>query len=235
LKDSFKTLNSFIDDMVNEAETSCEAFSQFIKTREEELDIPFLKTEIPMAVEQTITGIKRVSNIIIAMKDFAHPGSKEISYSDINRGIEVTTTICRNEWKYAADLELKLDQNLPLINCVLDEINQVILNMVINSAHAIQDVIDKESNGKGKITIETRTNGTYAEILISDTGGGISTNNMAKIFDPFFTTKKVGKGTGQGLSIAHDIIVNKHKGKINVDSITGKGTTFTIKLPYSEN
>ncbi len=130
---------------------------------------------------------------------------------------------------------LDLEQDLPLVNCVIDEINQVVLNMIVNSAQAIGhtrgDLGIDGGPGKGRITIKTRNSGNVVQIVIGDTGIGIPQLIMHSIFDPFFTTKEVGKGTGQGLAIAHDIIVNKHGGSIQVESEVGVGTTFTIQLP----
>ena len=127
--------------------------------------------------------------------------------------------------------QLELDPNLPLINCSIDEINQVILNLIVNSAQAIEEVIGRDPSQKGMIKIETINKEDSIEIKISDTGIGISKDKISRIFEPFFTTKEVGKGTGQGLTIAHDIIVNKHHGEITVSSMPGKGATFKVILP----
>lgn len=203
---------------------------QYIK---EELDYDFLMEEIPLAIDNNQTGISQINKIILSLKDFSHPSSKEKSLNNINHGIEVTTVISKNQWKYVADLDTELQEDLPNVPCIIDEINQVLLNMIINAAHAIQDKIGKEPTEKGKITIKTQANGSFVEIFIIDTGQGIEPENISKIFDPFFTTKEVGRGTGQGLALAHDIIVNKHGGIISVDSTPGVGTTFIIRLPIS--
>jgi signal transduction histidine kinase len=167
------------------------------------------------------------------MKEFSHPGSEEKTPTDINKAIENTITVARNEWKYVADLELQLDPSLNLVPCLPGEFNQIILNIVINAAHAIADVVGDGSNGKGLITITTKADDDSAEIRISDTGSGIPESARPKIFDPFFTTKEVGKGTGQGLAISHSVIVEKHGGTISFDTDTGKGTTFIIRLPMN--
>jgi signal transduction histidine kinase len=122
---------------------------------------------------------------------------------------------------------------MPPVPCIAGEFNQVLLNLIMNATHAIADVV-KESGGKGAIRISTRRNGDFAEIRVSDTGGGIPVGIRSKVFDPFFTTKAVGKGTGQGLAIAHSVIVQKHRGTIRFDSETGKGATFVIQLPLEE-
>lgn len=195
------------------------------------LEVDYLLDEIPEAIEQSLDGIERVNKLILAMKDFSHPRIKDRAWADINRGIEGTVTISRNEWKYVADLTTDLDPQLPLVYCVADEINQVILNMIINASHAIKEAIDRGLCARGKITISTRAEGRFIKIVISDTGIGIPRTIIHRIYDPFFTTKEVGKGTGQGLAIAHDIIVNKHNGSIEASSDGKRGTTFTIYLP----
>jgi len=196
----------------------------------EDIDLQFLIEEIPAAVEQTLDGIGKVSKIVKAMKEFSHPGSKDKTMVDLNRAIDNTITICRNEWKYVADVDTEFDASLPLVSCFPDEFNQVILNIIINAAHAIGDIVN-EGVSKGKITIRTKQKGNMAEISISDTGKGIPKSIIKKIFDPFFTTKEVGKGTGQGLAISYDVIVNKHGGTLAVESEPGKGATFIIRLP----
>jgi PAS domain S-box-containing protein len=190
-------------------------------------------SESPGAVQEALDGVERVRKIVLAMREFSHPSEKDKKLSDLNHGIETTVVISRNEWKYSASLETDLDPDLPLINCQIDEINQVILNMIINAVQAIQEKLPPGSEQKGKITITTRKGEKCVIIKITDTGNGIPVEIRQRIFDPFFTTKGIGKGTGQGLSLAHQIIVQKHHGKIDVDSIVGEGTTFTIEIPIS--
>lgn len=194
-------------------------------------DIEYLITEIPNALQQALEGVSRIAKIVQSMKDFAHPGSNEKKATDLNRAIESTITVARNEWKYVADLETEYDEMLPPIPCLVGELNQVILNMIINASHAITDVVGTVGNDKGLIKISTKRQGDWAEIRVSDSGAGIPEPIRKKIFDPFFTTKEVGKGTGQGLAISHNVIVEKHKGTIEVESEVGKGTTFIIRLP----
>ncbi len=187
--------------------------------------------EIPNAIEESLAGVERVRKIVLAMREFSHPSQKEKKLADINHGIETTVTISRNEWKYIAELALELDPNLPLVNCQIDEINQVILNMIVNSSQAIQEVVEQAPEEKGKISIRTIAKNDWISIIVSDTGKGIPDAIKDRVFDPFFTTKGVGKGTGQGLYLAHNIIVNKHNGRISVESEAGKGSTFIIELP----
>jgi len=196
--------------------------------------IQLYNSEVPNAVEEALEGIERVRKIVLAMREFTHPSEKEKKLADINHGIETTIAISRNEWKYVAEMEAHLDQNLPLVNCQIDEINQVILNMIVNAAQAIREKHPSGSEQKEMISISTCQDGQRVRIIIRDSGPGIPLAIRARIFDPFFTTKGIGKGTGQGLSLAHNIIVKKHHGTILVDSEVGKGTTFTIELPLDD-
>ncbi|HXS69221.1 MAG TPA: ATP-binding protein [Candidatus Polarisedimenticolia bacterium] len=194
-----------------------------------ELDYHF--QQIPAAITETLEGVERVSKIVKAMKEFSHPGSREKIAADLNKAVESTVTVARNEWKYVAELELNLDPNLPLVPCFISEFNQAILNLVINASHAISDVIRTKTGSKGKITISTRTDGDHVEVRVADTGTGIPEEHRQKIFEPFFTTKDVGKGTGQGLTAVYSNIVKKHGGTVTFETETGKGTTFILRLP----
>jgi signal transduction histidine kinase len=239
LKDTLANLSKYLFEIQDLINNSTSTISSQFKDKTEQLkaryDIDYLLEELPRSIEQTELGIERVTNLIRAMKDFAHPGVKEKTFSNINQGIVVTTEISKNEWKYIAELELNLSPNMPLVFCLQDELNQVILNMIVNSAHAIEEKNGKGSSAKGKITIETLQEDEFVVIIITDTGMGIKESILSKIFDPFFTTKEVGKGTGQGLAIVHDLIVNKHGGTITVNSVYGTGTKFIIKLPIDIN
>jgi signal transduction histidine kinase len=194
-------------------------------------DLEFITTEMPRAIEQGIEGTRRVASIVHAMKEFSHPDSADKILIDLNKAIESTVTVARNEWKYVADVVTEFDRALPLVVCYPGEINQVILNLIVNAAHAIKDKTN--GAGKGKVTIRTAIHGEFAEIAISDTGSGIPDRIRTRIFEPFFTTKEVGKGTGQGLALAHSVIVKKHLGKIWFETQVGTGTTFFINLPFN--
>ncbi len=177
----------------------------------------YLRDEVPKAIEQLLGGVDQVARIVLAMKEFSHPGPVEKTPVDINRAIESTVLVSRSEWKYLAELTTDFDRDLPPLPCIAGEFNQVILNLLVNAAHAISDVV-KDSGGMGRIHITTRRHGPAVEIRVSDTGCGIPEKNLSKVFDPFFTTKPVGKGTGQGLAIAYGVIVQKHGGAIQVES-----------------
>ena len=194
----------------------------------EATDLEFLRQEMPASIDQSLEGIERISEIVRAIREFSHPDSKEKIAIDINHAITTTLTVANNQIKYVADVETDLDESLPPVSCLPGEFNQVILNLLVNAAHAIEETASEE---KGRITVTTRNLGDWVEIRIGDTGTGIPEAIRKKIFDPFFTTKEPGKGTGQGLAISHTIITKKHRGTINVESEPGKGATFIIRLP----
>ena len=196
----------------------------------EDADFDYLKEEIPRALNQSLEGVDRVAKIVRAMKEFSHP-AREKTATDLNRAIQSTITVASNEWKYVAEVDLDLDANLPSVHCSPAEFNQVVLNIIVNAAHAISDVVGDGGKGKGKIRVKTRADGDWAILEITDSGCGMPPHIQQRIFDPFFTTKEVGKGTGQGLAIAHNVIVDKHGGSIKVNSAPGAGTTFVIRLP----
>ena len=195
--------------------------------------ITYYATEIPKSIQESLDGTERVRKIVLAMREFSHPSIKEKKFFDINHGIQTCIVISNNEWKYFAEMETDLDENLPLVYCQIDEINQVVLNMIVNAAQSIEEKMGSGSEQKGKISIQTRTGKDTVLIIIQDTGNGISEETRKRVFDPFFTTKAIGKGTGQGLFLAHNIIVNNHHGVIHVASVQGQGATFTIELPVN--
>ena len=199
-------------------------------------DVVYLTEEIPKAITQSLEGITRVTEIVRAMKEFSHPDQGEKKSVDLNKAITTTLIVARNEYKYVADLVTEFADHLPPVPCIVGEFNQVVLNLIVNAAHAIADVIAKaggNSGGKGTITVTTRRTDDHAEIRIRDSGTGIPESARGKIFDPFFTTKGVGKGTGQGLYIAHAVVVKKHGGTLTFETELGKGTTFIIRLPLT--
>jgi signal transduction histidine kinase len=197
------------------------------------IGLDYLSKEIPLAVHQALQGVSHVSHIVKAMKEFSHPGSVEKVAVDLNHAIETTLTVARGEWKYVAAVETDFAPGLPAVQCLPAEFNQVILNLLINAAHAIGDVVKQAEGSKGTIRLSTRQDGPWVEIRISDTGTGIPEAIRHRIFDPFFTTKGAGKGTGQGLAIARSVIVDKHGGTLAFESEAGRGTTFIIRLPVS--
>jgi signal transduction histidine kinase len=192
-------------------------------------DLDYIMENAPLAIESAIDGLGRIATIVRSMKEFAHPDQAAKSLADLNQAIRGTLVIAHNEYKYVAELDAQYGE-LPAVSCYLGEINQVILNLLVNAAHAISDVV-KDTASLGKLTVRTRLDGEAVEISIADTGTGIPEAARDKIFDPFFTTKEVGRGTGQGLAIARSVIVNKHGGTLRFETECGKGTTFIIRLP----
>jgi PAS domain S-box-containing protein len=201
-----------------------------LETLESTMDLPFLSEEIPKAFERTIEGVERVAAIVRAMKEFAYPDAVRHEYADLNHALETTLTVARNEYKYHALIETRFG-TLPPVSCNVGELNQVFLNLIVNAAHAIGE--SGKSVTEGRICLSTGAADDEVCICFADNGCGINTENLEKIFDPFFTTKPVGRGTGQGLAIARAIVAEKHRGRIEVRSEVGTGTTFTLYLPIA--
>lgn len=195
---------------------------------EVEADLDYLIENLPAALHDAKEGVARISRIVRAMKEFAHPDQSEMTRADINRALEATLTIARNEYKYVAEVKTDFGE-LPPVMCFIGELNQVFLNLLVNAAHAIGDVI-ANSSARGLITVRTACANDIVTIEITDTGGGIPATVRARMFEPFFTTKPVGKGSGQGLAIAHSVIIDKHGGLLDVDTELGKGSCFRIRL-----
>ncbi len=202
--------------------------TQALRHAFEAADIDYLMQELPVAIGQSLEGVGQVSRIVLAMKEFSHPGEREKVAVNLNRAVENTLAVSRNEWKHVAEVALDLDAGLPDILCMPGEINQVLLNLIVNASHAIQRA---RPVGKGHIAIATRRRGDVVDIVVTDDGTGMSDDIKERIFDPFFNTKEVGMGTGQGLAICRDVVVSKHGGRITVDSEEGRGATFTVTLP----
>jgi two-component system NtrC family sensor kinase len=196
-----------------------------VREAEATIDFDYLQKEIPSAVEQTLEGIQRVSTIVRAMKTFSHPGHQEQVPADLNEALEATVTVTRHQVKEVADLNLELG-DLPPVRCNIADLNQVFLNLIVNAADAIE-----ETGRRGAITVTTAVDGEDAVVRISDTGGGIPDDVRQKIFDPFFTTKDVGRGSGQGLPLARGVVQEGHGGTLTLDTIIGRGSTFTVRIP----
>lgn len=195
---------------------------------EEELDIEFVEEEAPRSIERTKEGVRRVAEIVAAMKQFSHPGGGALAPLDLDSVVETTLVVAKSEYKYVAAVECRLGAP-PEIMADRGDIGQVVLNLIVNAAHAIADHADDGS--LGKILVQTRTVDGGAEISITDTGGGVPATIRDRIFDPFFTTKEPGRGTGQGLAIAHNIVVERHGGRLDLEVDEGIGSTFRIFLP----
>lgn len=195
----------------------------------EKYDVEYLSEEAPQAIEQSVEGLKRIADIVLAVKKFSHPSSSGKEMNDLNDIIRTTATVSKNQWKYVADLDLQLDESLPNVMSNAGELNQVFLNLIVNAAHAIEDRGD--SGESGQIRIRTALNAGAVECRVSDNGSGMPNDIASKVFDPFFTTKDPGRGTGQGLSIVHSIVTQSHGGEISVETEQGKGTDFILTFP----
>ena len=195
----------------------------------EAADVEYLRERLPTAMDRMVEGISRVSEIVRAMRTFAHPGNGERMAVDLNEGLRDTLVVARSQYSQIADVETGFG-DVPAVIGDGSELNQVFLNLIVNAAHAIAEA-NVGSAQRGVIRVSTHAAGEHAFVAISDTGTGIAAELRERIFDPFFTTKAVGEGTGQGLAIAHSIVAERHGGTITVDSEPGAGTTFTIRLP----
>lgn len=194
------------------------------------IDLDYIRDRAPKALDRALDGIAAVTKIVRAMNEFTHPDGEAKNGADINRALNTAATVARSEYKYVAKL-VENFQLLPSVECHIGDLNQVFLNLIINAAHSIADTAEKQ----GVITISTWVETDVVKITVADNGTGIPENIKHRVFDPFFTTKEVGRGTGQGLTISHNIIVNKHGGHLEFQSEKGKGTTFQITLPISAN
>ena len=190
--------------------------------------LDYLLRQVPRALEQSLEGLTRVTSIVGAMKEFSHPSQGTKAPWDLAEMIQTTLTVSRSEWKYVADVAFDLDAKLEPVPCLRDELNQVFLNLIVNAAHAIAEA--KPAQG-GRIRVTSRAEANTVIVTIHDNGAGIPEHIQHKVFDPFFTTKPVGKGTGQGLSIARSIVVEAHGGTLAFETEPGQGTAFTIRLP----
>jgi len=193
-----------------------------------DIDVDFLLDEVPAAVRQTLEGIDRVATIVRAMKAFGHPGTEAKTLADLNEMVADTLVVAAGEVKYIADVETDLAE-LPLVSCHVGDINQTLLNLVVNAAHAIEAA----GRGRGTIRVTTRRDGDEVVIEVADTGTGVPPEVADRLFDPFFTTKEVGRGTGQGLSLARSLVVDRHQGSISFSTEIGVGTVFSVRLPIS--
>jgi PAS domain S-box-containing protein len=196
------------------------------------IDFDFVCEEVPRALAEAEEGLSRIASIVRAMKEFSHPGSGSSEPADVNAAIRSTVTVCRNRWKYVADLELDLAEDLPLVPCYITDLNQVFLSLIVNAADALAE--SRPEDSKGRIVVATRLAGDHIEISIRDNGPGIPESLAPRIFEPFFTTKSAGKGTGQGLTISRDTVVNKHRGTLTFESLPGVATTFRIRIPLQQ-
>ena len=237
LQNAFDQISTLLDDYERllEALQRNDVTDEQIKEAEAKLrcaDLDYLSVEIPQAIRQSLSGVEHVAHIVGAMREFAHPDSIEKQPIDLNHAIECSIALCSNEWRHVAEVVADFDPHLPPVYCLPNDINRVVLNLLINAAHAVAEAARNNGNGKcRKITVRTRRDRSWVEIRVEDTGTGIPPEIHDRVFDLFFTTKDVGQGTGQGLAIAHAIVVEKHGGTIHFETEAGQGTTFVVRLP----
>ncbi len=236
LRDSFHELLTSIweyrEKMVS-ADTDLSAVPELhaqILSLFEECDLEYLNREIPLALEQTAEGARRVAKIVHAMNKFAFTGNTELGPVELDDLIHTTIEISRNAWKPVAELDVKLVNPPLVVKGRRSDLGQVLLNLIINAVDAIADALQQDKK-PGQIHILTRRKENWGEILVKDSGCGIESSLLTRIFEPFFTTKEVGRGSGQGLAIAYNIITESHGGKLLVESNPGRGSTFTVRLP----
>jgi PAS domain S-box-containing protein len=232
--DNLLAVQGYMSEIVAYQQALSALADQNLKLQLDELakqyDLPFILEDSPKALQQAYEGVGRVTQIVKAMKSFSHVDASHGKQTiDLHDALNNTLIISRNNTKYIAEIETDYDPDVGFIECYPSELNQVFLNLIINAAHAIEE----KQAGMGKIRIVTRKLDDVVEILISDNGAGIPEQIREKVFNLFFTTKKVGKGTGQGLSLSHNIIVEKHQGKLFFESSPGIGTIFHIQLPIN--
>ncbi len=229
-KNQLETYNQLIDNIEILSKTELIEKSEAARNLREESRLNFILEDIQELLDDSKEGLGRITSIVQNLRDFSRTNAPDsIEEYDLNNGIETTLNVARNEIKYDANIQTEFS-GVPLISCNSGQINQVFLNIFVNAAQAIKS---QEKEGMGTLTIKTFADDAEVTCEISDDGPGIAEDNLQKIFNPFFTTKPMGKGTGLGLSISHDIIVNKHKGKLFVESTVGEGTKFIIKLPIN--
>jgi signal transduction histidine kinase len=194
-----------------------------------------IRDELPRAIQESLEGVARVVSIVRAMREVSHPGRDEFVDIDLNSAIESSVTITRNRWKYSAEVACDLDPELSCLRGNAGNINQLIVNLIVNAADATAEKFGENPEQRGTITVRTVQEREHAVIQVEDNGCGIPEDIQERIFDPFFTTKDVGKGTGQGLALAYNIVVKRHQGTIEVDSTPGVGAIFTVRLPWERD
>ena len=200
-------------------------------TEERAIELPYVLEQLPQALQLALDGVYRVGGIVRSIKQFAYRDRVQMALADINLAIQSTITVSGSEYRDVAELVTELG-NLPPVMCHIGEINQVVLNLIVNAAHAIGDVV-RGGATRGRITIRTAVDGDCVAISIADTGAGIPEAVRPHIFEAFFTTKEVGRGSGQGLAIARAVVVDKHGGRLTYDTAIGAGTTFHTRLPIA--
>jgi len=194
-------------------------------------ELAYVRENVADALRHSLDGILRIAEIVRAMKAFSHPCDGNFAPASLREIVTTAATVSQSEWKYAAKLNVHLSDEIDVISCIRGDLEKVVLNLIVNAAHAIREKTQRDGGGQGTITISTRRCDDEAEICVADTGAGIPDEVQKRVFEPFFTTKPVGVGTGQGLSLAREAIVDRHGGSLFFQSKLGEGTTFHVRLP----
>jgi signal transduction histidine kinase len=196
-----------------------------------EHDLDYLRREVPASLANCLTGIAQVGGIVRGMRRFSHPGEGRPSAVDVNRCLEHTIAVSRNEWKNAAVLEFTPQPDLPAVQGWPGDLTQAFLNLLLNAAQALEEESAQGRQGRGRILVSTRLDRDRVEVVVQDNGPGISPELQSRVFEPFFTTKPPGRGTGQGLAVVHAVVVEKHGGEVRLESEPGRGARFVVRLP----
>jgi PAS domain S-box-containing protein len=238
VRDSFAALGPVFEVIASMLSTGRVAAADVEALRQttEQADLEFLREEIPTSLAEAKDGVRRVAELVRALKEFAHADQPDMSLADLNHAIERTIVLARHEVKYVADFEVHFGE-IPQVQCHVGALNQVFLNLIINAGHAIEDRRAKSSPGdtqRGRITVSTRLEREQVVVAIKDTGCGIPPEIRMRVFEPFFTTKEVGRGSGQGLSLARSIVVDRHHGQLDFETVVNEGTIFFVRLPIAQ-
>jgi signal transduction histidine kinase len=229
---------SSFERLIEASRTGQPVSAELVRDCERELTrgrLPFLREQAPLAVEQMLGGVEQVRTIVQALKEFSHPGDDKAVLVDVNNLARMASTITRNAWRYAADLTLDLCECPPRVRGFPQELGQVLINLIVNAAHAVEERNAKTGAVRhGKIVIRTRSDGDRVELEVEDDGAGIPDEIRARVMEPFFTTKPAGKGTGQGLPLVRRVVEERHHGALSFDTRVGQGTCFRVVLPICE-
>lgn len=233
IRDAIQNLQPLLDALPQLREQLPDAAAQAMIPLEVEADLTFVRQRLPRALDRALEGVRRVSHIVEAMRAFCHPQT-EMSSVDLNKGLRDTLTVAHNEYRYIADLECDFGE-LPDVICNGGDLNQVFLNLIVNAAHAIADKHRRAgtAGARGCIRVRSWREPDFAAVAIGDDGCGIADAIRHRVFDPFFTTKEVGRGTGQGLAISRNLVVEQHGGSLDFVTDVGIGTTFTVRIPIN--
>ncbi|MFZ5444635.1 MAG: sensor histidine kinase [Myxococcota bacterium] len=232
VRDSFSDLLGYLE-AVDGVLTSTQRDSLAEAARKADLD--YLRDEVPNSLAEAKDGLRRVAELVRALKEFAHPDKPEMEPADLNRAIERSLVLARGELKHVATVSTDFAA-LPPVRCHVGSLSQVFLNLLVNAAHAVEERArdEKDPAWERRITVRTQLVGDEVLVSVGDTGTGIPEALRERIFEPFFTTKPLGKGSGQGLPLVRNVVVNRHGGRISLDTEPGRGTTFTLHLPLEQ-